>query len=288
MKLLIAYFKDTEKIGKKVAKTLNAKSCLINVKTFPDSEFNLQIKEDPRDTNVVIISSMGLNPNEKIIETIFAGGIARDFGANKVILVATYLPYMRQDKHFLFYDSFSALHLMEIFSKFDKIIVIDPHLHRIKSLRKVFNKSKCITSVPLIAEYIKKRFKGDFIIVGPDEESLQWSEKVARVLKKKVVILKKTRFDSEKVRLEKKELGKNIVVIDDIVSTGHTMEEVLKMAKNQGAKKITCIAIHGLLVKDADKRIRKYAELITTNTVPNKYAKIDVSPIIIKEINSLV
>ena len=57
------------------------------------------------------------------------------------------------------------------------------------------------------------------------------------------------------------------------------------MAKKQGARrKITCIGIHGILVGNADKLIRKHAELITTNTIPNKYAKINISPRIVEEL----
>ena len=52
------------------------------------------------------------------------------------------------------------------------------------------------------------------------------------------------------------------------------------MAKNQGAKKVICIGVHGVLVNGADELITKNAELVTTNTIFNKYAEIDVSPII--------
>ena len=56
------------------------------------------------------------------------------------------------------------------------------------------------------------------------------------------------------------------------------------MEKKQGARKLYCIGIHGILVGNAAKIIRKHAKLITTNTIPNKYSKIDVSQIIIEEL----
>ena len=198
--------------------------------------------------------------------------------------MATYFPYLRQDKHFLKYDSFSSKHIIKLFSSFDKIITIDPHLHRIKHMQDWVSKAESISAKELIADYIATRFKGEATIIGPDEESAQWNKPIAEQLDDKVVILKKTRFSS--THIKQKEQGnekfkKNVIIIDDIISTGKTIAGALALAKKQGAKNLYCIGIHGLLVNGADKLITKHAELITTNTIPNHYSKIDVSPIII-------
>ncbi|MBX4212637.1 ribose-phosphate diphosphokinase [Candidatus Pacearchaeota archaeon] len=238
MSLVIAGFPETKDIAKHVARSLKAKYVPIKVEDFPDSEFHISLKNNPKNHTVVIINSLSGEPNRKIIETLLVAGVAKDYHAKKVILVATYLPYMRQDKHFFNYDSFSSLHILELFSSFDKIIAIDPHLHRIKNIRKLSSKAQSITTNNLIADYIRKRFKDDFTIVGPDAESAQWSQKIADMLNKKVVILEKTRFSSEHIKQKEKKLGKNIIIIDDIISTGRTISGALKMAKKQGAKKI--------------------------------------------------
>ena len=284
MSLLIATFPETHEIGKRVAHGLRAEHTKIFVEDFPDSEFHLKLKENPRDKTVVIINSIAKDPDRKLIETILAGGVAKDYGAKKVILVATYMPYLRQDKHFENYDSFSSKYIMGLLSQFDKIIAIDPHLHRIKQLNKLSRKAESITTNSLIAAYIKKRFKRDFTIVGPDEESAQWSQKIATLLKKKVVILHKTRLSGTRIKqkeIKSKAFANNVILIDDIISTGKTLSGALQMAKHQGAKKLVCIGIHGMLVNGADTLLRKHAELITTNTIPNKYAKIDIAPLIV-------
>jgi ribose-phosphate pyrophosphokinase len=284
MSLLIASFSDTKEIAKKTAKALHANYAQIDAGKFPDSEFHLQLKKDPHNKTVIILSSISGDPNSKLVETILAAGIAKDYHAKKIILLATYLPYMRQDKHFMTYDSFSSKHILEMLSDFDEILVLDPHLHRLHNMREISSKSRSISANKLIADYIKKRFNDKFTIVGPDEESAQWSEKIAKMLKKKVVILKKTRLSSEHVKIKEKKLGGNVILIDDIISTGRTAVEALNMAKKQGAKKLICIGIHGVLAKGADKIITKYAELITTNSIPNRYAKIDISPVLIQEL----
>lgn len=287
--MLIASFPETEEIGKKVAKALRAHYTTIIAKDFPDSEFHLKLNRNPRHEKVIIINSITKDPDEKIIETLLAAGIAKDFGAKKVILVATYLPYMRQDKHFEKYDSFSAKHIMRVFNEFDKIIAIDPHLHRIKNIKELSMRAESITCNKLIADYIKKKYKGDFEIIGPDRESSQWDSKIARMLHKRVVILDKTRLGDKKIRQKTKPLGhvSTCIMIDDIISTGKTLSGAIEMAKKQGAKKIVCIGIHGVLAGDASQLITKNAELVTTNTIPNKYAKIDVTSLIVEKLKKI-
>lgn len=288
MSLLIATFPTTKGIARKIAKQMRAEYAEIFVEDFPDSEFHLVLRKNPKNKTVVIINSITKDPDQKLVETILAGGIAKDFGAKKVILVATYFPYLRQDAHFLKFDSLSAKHILRLFSHFDKIIAIDPHLHRIKRLRDLFYRAESISVRELIVKYIKNKFKRDFVIVGPDVESVQWSGPVARMLGKEVIVLKKRRLAPTNVAVKMRKIDQNnlnerdVIIIDDILSTGKTILKTIALARKQGARRIVVMGIHGLLIGDAGARIARHAELVTTNTILNPYAKIDVSPLIVK------
>ncbi len=281
--ILIASFPEVADIGKRVARALKAGYTEISAKDFPDSEYHLMLKKNPQNKTVIIINSLSKEPDRRVVETILAGGVAKDYKAKKVILLATYLPYMRQDTHFMNYDSFSAKHILEIFSDFDRIIAIDPHLHRIHNMHTLSRKAESITVDNIVAKYIKNNFKRDYEIIGPDEESAQWSARIAKILKKKVVILHKDRLGDSKIKQKPVVLDKNTnyIIIDDIISTGKTLLGAIEMAKRQGAKKITCIGIHGLFANNCDKMLKNYAQIISTNTVPTKYSKIDISQAII-------
>jgi len=222
MTVLIASFPETEQLGRKVAKLLKVEYTTILTETFPDSEYHLALKKDPKNKTVVVLGSLCRNPDDKLIAAILAGGIARDYGAKKVVLMSTYFPYLRQDKHFFKYDSFSSKHIIRLFTNFDHLITIDPHLHRIKKMSGFSYKAESISAITLIAQYIKKQFKNDFTIVGPDEESAQWSQPIARMLGQEVVVLKKTRFSATKISVRQdvsKTFKKNVIIIDDIIST---------------------------------------------------------------------
>lgn len=293
MSILVLSFEDTKALAVKVAKGLNAEYETISSDKFPDGEFKLSIKNNPKNKKVVVVSGMAHKPNKRLIETLLVGGIAKDYGAKKLILFATYFPYMRQDTHFSKYDSFSSKYITKLFSEFDKVITIDPHLHRIKNLKQLSSKFSNITVNPLIADYINKRFKNDFTIVGPDEESSQWNTPVAKALNKDVVVLKKHRYSSTKIKVRRNseskiKFEKNVLIIDDIISTGKTIAGALALAKKEGAKNLFCIGIHGLLLNNSVDLIKKHAELITTNTIPSKFSKIDVSPVIVEELKKVL
>lgn len=279
--MIIYTFPKTKLLAKKVARKPKAKFSEIEVKDFPDEESYVKFKANPKNQTVVIFNTFDRDQNNRLIETILAAGIAKDYKAKKVILVAPYFPYLRQDTHFNSYDSFSIKYISQLTKLFDKIFIIDPHLQRIKDIKSISKNMQRLTSANSIANYIKSNFKSNFTIVGPDKESKQWAQKVASKLNKKAVILKKKRETWYKVKVQNKNLGKNTIIIDDIIGTGNTILETIKVATRGGAKKVTVIGIHAILVKDAAKKITKHAKLVTTNTIPNKFAKIDVSEIIV-------
>ncbi|MBU0760932.1 MAG: ribose-phosphate diphosphokinase [Nanoarchaeota archaeon] len=287
MSTLILTFPATKTLAKLVAKQIKTPCEEIQVKDFPDEESYVKFKTSPKNKTVVIFNSFSRDQNNRLIETILAAGIAKDFGAKKIILAAPYFPYLRQDTHFENFDSFSIKYISPLLKNFDKILIIDPHLQRIKNIKQIGKNFEKLSANNLIAEYIKKNFKEPFTIVGPDKESRQWAQRIANLLGKQATILKKTRFTWEKVKIQSKPLGKNTIIIDDIIGTGNTILETIKVAKHHGAEKVTVIGVHGVLVGDAAKRIRKHASLITTNAIENKFSRIDVSGVIAEALGIL-
>ena len=284
--MLIVSCSHGKHLAKKIANKLKKPYSELEVTHFPDSEIKLRFKEDVRRKIVVLVQSFYNNINDCIIETLFAAETARDLGAKKVILVAPYFPYLRQDRRFNPGECISLQTIAKnIDEDFDEILIIDPHLHREKTLKHIFRiKSHKLTANPLIVEYIKKKIKNP-VIIGPDWESYKWAQKVAENIECDFSIMEKNRISSRKVKVKlHKKIdikNKNLVFIDDMISTGHTLLEAIKSMKRLGAKKVTCFAVHGILVENALQKLRKAgAEVITTNTVPNKAAKIDVASLI--------
>lgn len=287
---IIFSFSDSMDFAKKVAKLKHLPFYLIEVKKFPDGELLIRL---PHNVNAkgkeAIIARTLKEPNEKLIEIFFAACALKEMGA-KVTLVAPYLCYMRQDKSFHKGEIVSSKYMAKLISNcVDKLITIDPHLHRYKSLNDIFKiKTKRLTAIKDIAYYIKHRIKKP-LIIGPDAESYQWAKTVAKIVKCDVLMLRKKRYTSRHVRIE---LHKNLnlskvspIIIDDIISTGHTMIEVIKDLKKIKAKKVYCIGVHALLVENALKKLNNVGGIvITCNAIPNKTNKIDLSKLVAENI----
>lgn len=286
MKTIIVGGTNSRELAKRTARKIKAQYSELQKSRFPDGEMRLRYTDDITDKHVVIINSMSPNPDEMLLESAFAIHAARQLGAAQITFVAPYLAYMRQDKQFHPGECISAKAMAKILDCADQIIAIDPHLHRIRRLQDIFRaKARSISTDPVLAEYISKNHP-TAIIIGPDIESSQWAKTIADSIGQESMILLKKRYSSTKVRIivhgdPSRFKGRDVVIVDDIISTGHTMIEPIRQLKKFGAKKITCVAVHGILVGNALQKLRKLgAQVITTNTIQNPTTKIDVSPII--------
>ena len=197
---------------------------------------------------------------------------------------------MRQDKRFNPGECVSSRIMAKLLNPcIDHLITIDPHLHRYKSLRDIFTmKTSCLTANSLIAQYIKTHFHKP-VIIGPDWESYQWAEDIAKRVGVESTVFRKTRLSSRHVEekmIKKVELkNKNVIIVDDIISTGHTMIEAAKKARKLKAKSVTAIGVHGLFVEDALGKMKKYFDkVVTTNCIEHQTNEIDVASLLSEEL----
>ncbi len=277
-------------LADKIAQKLKISCSKLEVNHFPDSEIYLRFKSNIKGKIVVLIQSFYENINDCVVEALFAAQTAKELGAKKIILAAPYFPYLRQDIKFKAGECNSLKTIAKyIDENFDELCIIDPHLHREKTLKHIFKiKSTRLTANPLITSYIKKNIKKikNPLIIGPDEESYKWAEAIANASGCDSAILRKKRYSASRVKvmLNKKInlKNKNIVIVDDIISTGNTIIETAKLLKRLGADKFTVICVHGIFTNNALERLKKNKINVTAcNTLPNKVAKIDVSPLLI-------
>lgn len=281
-------------IAKQLARKLKVKYSPLKISFFPDGELYLRFKDNVKGKKVVIIHSFQPNSNLSLLKVLFAATTAKDLGAKKIILIAPYLAYLRQDKRFKPGEAISSRVMAKYLNaSIDQLITFDPHLHRYRSLDEIFTiPTQKLTANELIADYIQKKFKPvkDIVIVGPDRESYQWAEAIAQKIGAESTILWKKRSSSRKVNVNVVKLvdlkGKHIVIVDDLISTGHTIAEAAKLAKKKGARKITAMAVHGLFAEQGYERLKKAGvqQIITTNCIKHKSNQIEITPLLIKSI----
>ncbi len=286
--VIVTSLKNSEKLAKQIAKNIKGTYSKTEVSTFPDGDMYLKFSSKLKGQKLVIVESFQPNSNDALLNIIFAAKNAKSLGAKKVVLVCPYLAFMRQDKRFNDGEAINAQIMSNLLnnSGLDRIITIDPHLHRIKKMKDIFTiQAENLTANDIIADFIGSKFKNE-IVIGPDWESYQWADKISARLGVEDTVLEKTRSTSRKVSVEvKKEItikGKNVIIVDDIISTGNTMIKALKEAKKRGAKSVTAIGVHGLFVEKAYEKMKKagFDNIYTVNTIEHKSNKIDITKLI--------
>ncbi|MEK6958401.1 MAG: ribose-phosphate diphosphokinase [archaeon] len=280
-------------LGARIAERANAKKGELTISRFPDGETYVRFEEHIEGKEVILVQTMNPKPNEAMMEIVLAGRTAKELGAKKVVGVVPYLAYMRQDKRFHFGESLSnKIAAWMLMHGLDKIITVDPHLHRVKEMGELFHiEHKKLSANSAIAEFISKKFSGkDTVIVGPDIESSQWAKRIADSIGFRSAIFLKERFSPRKVKIKvTTELdwrGKNVVIVDDIVSSGHTMIEAVKEIKKRKPKAVHCICVHGIFAEGAFEKLGKAGAktIVSTNSVVHKSNGIDLSELIAREI----
>jgi ribose-phosphate pyrophosphokinase len=121
-------------------------------------------------------------------------------------------------------------------------------------------------------------------VISPDKGSVQRSKDFAKYLGENILVEffeKQRDVKTGQITMSgSKDLkGKNVIISDDIISTGGTMATAIKLAKESGANKIFVVATHALLLQQAKFRILNAGadEIIGTDSIDNEVAKVSLA-----------
>jgi ribose-phosphate pyrophosphokinase len=258
----------------------------------------VRILGDVSGRDVVYINSLQRSPNESLIETLLTLDALRDLGATRLIAVIPYMSYARQDSRFNPGEAISVQTIAKLFKsmRLDHLVTVDMHLHRITDPSSLFGANfHNITGVRELAKYIKRNYSVEnTVVIGPDEEAEQWAKIMAEDLGGlEYGVLKKTRLTAEKVAVVAEGLnvqGKNVIIVDDIISTGGTIVEAVNTLRNLGAREIYVTTVHPLLIGNAYAKLLRLnlRDLVGTNSVLSPISKVSIAPAIGEKIMEIL
>lgn len=286
-------FPENEVLGEELLQNQLFRRGAATIRRFPDGESYVRLETDVKDQRTAILCTL-FHPDEKILPLYFLTRLLRQKGARSVTLIAPYLAYMRQDKVFQPGEAVTSdLFAVMLNGWVDALITIDPHLHRHGALSEIYSIPALVLHAgSLIADYIQKHIEKP-LIIGPDEESDQWAGTIAHQAGCPYLILQKERLGDRRVQVSAPDAEKlsqyTPVLIDDIISTARTMIETVKRLQAAAAPPPVCIGIHGIFAGDAWQALKNsgVAQIITTNTIPHPSNDIDVSDLVLEQIERL-
>jgi len=271
-------------LSSELSRTLGWELVKPEVRKFPDGEIYLRITSSLEGEEVVVIESLSPPQNEHLTELLFLLDLCRDLGARKLTALVPYLAYARQDKRFKDGEALSVKTIARLLELADKVVVVEAHSKESLSYFKKVEEVKCFS---LLGNYLAKLGLRDPLFLSPDEGSMERVREAAKAAGADFDCLQKERLSGTRVRIERKRVdasGRDVVILDDIISTGGTVVESCKLLK--GARRIWACCVHGLFVGNALERMKSagVSRILSTDTIESRYSKISVAPALIKHL----
>lgn len=283
----------TEILAKNIAKKLQAKYLKPTLKVFADGESKLTISKKVNNGTIIVVSSTGPPVDSNLIRTLSLISKSREM-STEVIAVIPYMGYAKQDKEFLKGEIITISVIAKLFKAAGatRIIVVDFHSPNALSFFKLPITN--ISTVSLFAKYFKNYKLKDPIVIAPDMYWKTNAEKFAKHLNVNCIALNKQRdrktgkliIKSHFPKLSKKH---DLILFDDMVSTGKSILKAIQFLKRKNFRKIYVVCTHPVFAGDSERKIKNMGvtQIIGTNSIEGKFAKIDLSEIIVNAIKDL-
>lgn len=263
-------------------KALGGRVLDAEIKRFPDGEKYVRVLGSSEE--VTLVQSTFKPQDEHLVEMILLADALREGGVRKLRAVVPYLAYSRQDRVTKEGEPVSVRAVMRTLAVYyDELYVFD--LHNPETLKFFPGNAVNLSPARAVAEYFGEKL-GEGVVLAPDKGALGRAKAVAEKLGLEYSHFHKVRVSPTEVRMEPVDVdvkGKNVLIVDDIISTGGTMIRAANLLREMGAEKVFVAATHGVFAEGAIERVSKAVdELAVTNTIPTPVSKISVVPEILK------
>jgi ribose-phosphate pyrophosphokinase len=245
----------------------------VEMKTFPDGDDYVMLPGIKKE-ETVLFHRLYPEQDRALIQAMLMLDTLKRAGVSAT-LVSPYLPYARQDKIFREGEALSAEAVCGFLSNAGakKLVTIDCHfLKKEGTFRYGGLEIENLSANKLLIEHAKKK-AGEIEVIGPDVGAKYLVEEFGGKSMEK----KRGEYQGGEVK------GKNILILDDMISTGGTMIKAVENVKKGGAEKVFCAATHGFFLKNSLEKLKGICDgVFVTNSIPSEAAEVSISPLIEK------
>jgi ribose-phosphate pyrophosphokinase len=270
--------------GERVAAHLGVAPGAHEEREFEDGEHKARPLISVRGRDVFVIQSLysdtAASVNDKLVRLLFFLGALRDAGAARVTAVVPYLAYARKDRKTQPRDPVTTRYLAGLFEAvgIDRIVVLD--VHNLAAYQNAFHcRTEHLEATRLFVDHFRPLLGADDVaVVSPDAGGVKRAEHLRAALTHALNRDVGSAF-IEKLRakgvvsggaLVGEVRGRQVIILDDLISTGTTLARAVAACHAAGARRVYCAATHGLFVGGARTLLEQpeLAGLVVTDSVP--------------------
>jgi ribose-phosphate pyrophosphokinase len=282
--------KSSENLAKELSKKIKGNFVKSEIRVFPDGESKITLIGKLSKKKSIVVQSIYPPVDTNLVRALSLISKAKE-NSSEVIAVIPYMGYARQDREFLPGEIVTMKVLGKLFkgAGASKIIVVD--IHSLIGFKHFSIKTKNVTAIPELVKYFKKLSLKNPLVISPDQGGKERAKEFAKEFNSNYIALDKKRDKKTgKVEIKTKSIdevkNRDLILVDDMISTGGSIIKAAQFLKKQKCKRIYVACTHALLMNDAEKKIKKagVTSIISTNTIPGKTSKVDISKTIAKAI----
>jgi ribose-phosphate pyrophosphokinase len=279
-------------LARELAELLQMSLGSLAITTFPDREIGLKVQEDVRDKDVCVLQSLALDPQRYLVELIMMVETLKRLGARRVNILMPYYGYARQDRSGQAGRLVMARVIADILQNLGvhRILICDVHTEQVEGFFRI--PVRHLRAEKIFIQKLSQESAEGRVIVAPDIGSYMRAKRYGDALGAEVGWVEKQRLSASTVqskRLWGDVTGKDVVLVDDIASTGETLREAAQLCTRKGAKTVKAVVTHW--IRQSDERIAGLEEIWVTNSVPNtcvsRVTVLSIAPLLAEELERM-
>ena len=259
-------------LAEKICKSLNCPLGNLVVTRFSDGEFAVSYEESIRGRDVFLVQSTFPN-SDNLMELLLMIDAAKRASARNIIAVIPYFGWARQDRKDKPRVSIGAELIADLLmvAGIDRLITMDLHADQIQGFFDVPVDHLYASGV--ILPYLQSLKLDNLVIASPDVGGSKRANTYAKYLGCPLVLCNKTRARANVVdtmQIIGDVVGKNVVIVDDMVDTAGTIAKAADIMKEAGALSVRACASHCVMSGPATERVNASAleEIVFTDSIP--------------------
>jgi ribose-phosphate pyrophosphokinase len=240
---------------------------------FPDGELIVRVDEDVRGRDCFIIQPTSHPINAHLMELFIWIDTLRRASAQRITAVIPYFGYARQDRKDEGRTPITAKLVANLIERAgaDRVVSVDLHAAQVQGFFDI--PVDHLHATPVLSKWFKSLKLANQVFVSPDVGNVKRAQVYANRLGGEICIIDKRRESDTRtkaVHIIGDVAGKNVVMVDDMITTAGTMTEAVRILRDNGAAEIFISATHAVFAPPAMERLAKcqFTKLAVTDTIP--------------------